>query len=79
MNELTERERDLLDFAGGPHWRWQGSQEDEVRRRFGLSLTRYHQAVGALLDRPEALVYAPATVKRLQRLRDTRRGQRRSA
>jgi hypothetical protein len=36
------------------------------------------QRLNALLDRPEALAYAPTTVKRLQRLRDKRRRDRSS-
>lgn len=76
MNDLTDHERAILDFEGGPHWTYQGAREDEIRRRFGLSPTRYHQQLNALLDRPEALAYAPTTVKRLLRLREARRVRR---
>lgn len=70
--ELTQQERDILDFEGGPHWRYVGAKEQEIRRLFDMSATRYHQILNALLDRPEALVYAPTTVKRLRRLRQAR-------
>lgn len=74
---LTDREREILDFEAGPHWRYQGAKEAAVRARFGWSLTRHVQVVNALLDRPEALAYAPMTVKRLRRLRQARQVTRR--
>lgn len=70
--ELSDRDRLILDFEGGVHWNYAGAKEDEIRRRFDLSGTRYYQMLNALLDRPEALAYAPMTVKRLRRLRRNR-------
>lgn len=72
---LTEREQQILDFEKTT-WRYLGSKEDEIRRRFGLNATRYFQVLNALIDRPEALAYAPSTVRRLQRLRSTRAARR---
>lgn len=72
MADLTEREREILDFEAGPHWTYLGAKEAEIRERFAMSGTRYFQILGALLDRPEALVYSPVTVKRLRRLRAAR-------
>lgn len=73
---LTEREQQILDFEGGPHWRYAGAKEQEIRNRFDLSATRYYQVLNALLERPEALAYAPMTVKRLRRLRSARAASR---
>lgn len=75
MGELTDLERELLDFAGLT-WRSAGLREQAIRDRFGVSATRYHQMVHGLIQRPEALAYAPSTVKRLQRLEERRRRQR---
>lgn len=72
---LTDLKHELLDFAG-LWWRYAGAQEQAIRDRFGLSATNYWQKVNALLDRPEAMAYAPVTVKRLQRLRDERQAAR---
>jgi hypothetical protein len=72
---LTDLERELLDFAG-TWWKYAGAQDQEIRDRFGLSATNYWQKVNALLDRPEALAYAPVTVKRLKRLRAERQAAR---
>lgn len=72
MQELDDRDKAILDFESGPHWRYQGAREDEIRRRFDLSATRYYQIRNALILRPEALAYAPSTVKRLLRLQEAR-------
>lgn len=76
MPGLSDLERAVLDFESGPHWRYQGSKETAVREAFGFSLTRYQQELNALIVRPEALVYAPMTVKRLLRLREARAARR---
>lgn len=72
---LTALERELLDFAG-LWWRYAGAQEQAIRDRFDLSATNYWQRLNFLLDRPEALAYAPTTVKRLRRVRDERQAAR---
>lgn len=72
---LTDLERALLDFAGKT-WRSKGLQEQAIRDLFDMSATRYHQVTNSLLDRPEALAFAPMTVRRLQRLREQRRADR---
>lgn len=50
-------------------WNHQGAKAEEVRRRFGLSLTQYLQRVHALCDRPEALAAEPVLVNRINRRR----------
>lgn len=75
MNELTDNERHMLDFEG-ERWKYAGAKEAAVRERFELSSIVYYQRLNALLTRPEALAYAPMTVKRLVRLRDARRSNR---
>lgn len=76
MTDLTDHEKLLLDFESGPHWTYTGTKEDEIRRRFDLSPTRYYQRLNALILRPDALVYSPVTVKRLLRLREARAARR---
>lgn len=72
---LTDLERELLDFAG-QWWRYAGAQEQAIRDRFDLSSTAYWRKVNDLLDRPEALAYAPTTVNRLRRVRAERQAAR---
>lgn len=70
--ELTDHERALLAFEKTP-WRYAGMKEQAIRDLFGITATRYYQQLNALLDKPAALVHDPVTVKRLLRLRETRR------
>lgn len=75
MNDLTDRERAMLDFAG--RWyKYAGKQEQDIRDEFDCSATRYFLTVNGLLDRPEALAYAPVTVNRLRRQREQRQAAR---
>lgn len=71
-SDLTGTQRAMLDFEGG-WWRYPGAKEQEIRKRFGVSATRYYQQLNALIDDPAAAKYAPMVVKRLRRLRDQRR------
>ncbi|MBN8883575.1 MAG: DUF3263 domain-containing protein [Salana multivorans] len=74
---LSEREREMLDFESRPH-RLGGAKEAALRAEFGVNETSYNQVLNALLDRPDALAYAPVVVNRLRRLRDARAARRRS-
>jgi len=71
MAPLTSSDKALLDFAA--RWyRYPGAQEQAMRDELDLSATTYWRRVNDLLERPEALAYAPTTVGRLRRTRDTR-------
>jgi hypothetical protein len=54
----------------------QGAKEHQVLADLGLSWTRYWQILNALIDTPAALAADPATITRLRRLREQRRGRR---
>jgi hypothetical protein len=75
--QLTDYEKAVLDFES-QQWTYPGAKEQAILTTFGWSATRHYQVVNALLDRPEALAYAPLLVRRLQRLR-TSRARHRSA
>jgi hypothetical protein len=68
---LTAVEAEILEFER-QWWRLAGAKEQAIRDRFGLSSTRYHQQLNALLDSPAALRADPMLVKRLQRIRSSR-------
>ncbi len=70
--ELTARELEILAFERH-WWKYAGAKEQAVRELFGMSATRYYQVLNALIDRPEALAHDPMLVKRLRRMRQTRR------
>lgn len=68
---LPEREQHILEFER-QGIRHAGAKEEAIRAQFGLSPARYYQLLNAALDRPEAIVFDPMLVRRLQRLRDAR-------
>ncbi|MEU4541263.1 DUF3263 domain-containing protein [Streptosporangium sp. NPDC023825] len=72
---LTDRERELLAFER-QWWRYAGAKEQAVREAFDISATRYYQLLSELIDLPAALAHDPMLVKRLRRLRETRRRDR---
>lgn len=74
---LTVRECMVLDFQRR-RWKYAGAQVEAIRFELGMTSTRYHQVLNALIDRPEALAYDAQTVNRLRRLREQRRAARRA-
>ena len=65
MAPLTDQDKALLDFAG--RWyRLPGAMAEAIQSELGMSQTRYWTRVNVLIDRPEALAYAPSTVNRLR-------------
>jgi hypothetical protein len=67
-NGLTAWQQAMLEFER-QWWRAPGAKEQAIRDRFGISPTRYYQALNSLLDLPQAISYDPTLVHRLQRLR----------
>jgi hypothetical protein len=72
---LSRREHEILAFER-QWWRHAGAKETAIRDRFGLTPTRYYQALNALVDHPAALAVDPVLVRRLRRLRAARQRQR---
>jgi hypothetical protein len=68
---LTELQLKMLDFER-QWWKYAGAKEQAIKDLFGMSTTRYYQALNALIDAPGALAKDPLLVKRLRRLRTTR-------
>lgn len=74
---LTGGEQRVLKFyAERPRYTRPGAFEEAIRGEFAMSATRYYRVLNSLLDRPEALDYAPLVVNRLRRMRDARRAAR---
>lgn len=74
---LTDLERRVLEFERG-RWNHQGAKDTAIRETFGLSRHLYEQQLTNLLDNPAAYAAEPVLIKRLRRLRETRRRQRTS-
>ncbi|WFN91517.1 DUF3263 domain-containing protein [Gordonia sihwensis] len=64
---MIDDDRRLLDFAARTY-RDRGAHADAVRTELGLSVTRYWQRIGRLLDNPEALAHNPTLTNRLRRI-----------
>lgn len=72
QTELDETELRLLAFERA--WADRvGNREAAIRAEFGVSSARYYQMLYALIDSPIAVRHDPLLVRRLQRLRDSRR------
>lgn len=72
---LSARDRAILDFEDR-WWAAPQGKEAEIMERFATSSAVYHQILNRLLDDPDALAHKPLLVKRLRRLRSTRREHR---
>lgn len=72
---LTDRDRKMLAFEHR-FYKYAGAKEQAIRDEFGMTVTRYYQALNVLLDKPEALDTDPMLVKRLRRLRQQRQAAR---
>lgn len=72
---LSERDGAILEFEKS-WWAADGAKASEIRERFAISTTAYHQILNGLLDDPAALAAQPLLVKRLRRLRDQRQRSR---
>ena len=73
---LTAPQKALLDFER-QWWRRGGAKDQAIRDTFGLTPTRYYQALNGVLELPAAMSYDATLVHRLLRLRaDATRGRR---
>ncbi len=71
-SELDEAELRVLAFER--EWADRvGNREAAIRSEFGVSPARYYQMLYALIESPLAVRHDPLLVRRLQRLRDSRR------
>jgi len=74
-SQLDEGTRSILDFERS-WWLDGGTKQRRIRERFGISATRYQQLLMRAIGLPEALRYDPMLVRRLRRLRESRRRMR---
>ncbi len=74
---LTDQERAILEFEK-KSWGLPLAKEQAIYASFGMSGPRYYQLLNDLINRQEALAADPLLVKRLRRLRASRREERSS-
>ena len=77
MAELSDRDREILAFERD-WWRSATAKDRAARERFGLSAPDYYRTLSRLIDLDEAHEHDPLLVRRLRRLRATRRRERAS-
>jgi hypothetical protein len=70
--ELTERQRQILDFER-TWWQFDESRDVLIRARFGCSPDEYDAELDDVLDHPGAMDHDPLVVRRFQRRRLRRR------
>src|SRR5438105_79054 len=75
LMELTADERALIDFER-EWWLVPGRKNEAIRARFATSTSSYYRALHAVIQRPEASIYDPLTVRRLQKRREQARRDR---
>ena len=75
MAELTVTEQEILAFER-EWWRYATAKDQAARDRFALSTPDYYRTLSRLIDRDDALAHDPLLVRRLRRLRATRRRDR---
>lgn len=66
---LSDTHKAILDFAGKTY-NHPGKQHEDMLEQFGYGPTTFHQKLSTLLSDPDAMEYAPGTVKRYQRVVD---------
>jgi hypothetical protein len=71
MSALSERDVRVLTLERDT-WRTAGAKEQAIAEVLGITATRYYQLLNELIDRPEALRFDPALVKRLRSQRARR-------
>jgi hypothetical protein len=77
LEELIDAEKAVLAFEHR-RWTYPGAKDEAILKTFTLTPVHYQQWVLAIIDKPAALVHDPMLVKRLRRLRATRRQRRAS-
>lgn len=73
---LTPADLEVLEFER-VRFTQTGPKDTAIRERFGIRATHYYQRLGRVLAHPDALVYDAQLVRRLQRLAEARRSNRR--
>lgn len=68
---LSDVERHMLDFERHA-WIRPGAKEQRIRELFGVTPGVYFMRLNRLLNRRDALEYAPTVVNRLRRVRESR-------
>ena len=70
--ELTDRQRDMLEFER-TWWQFDEPRDELIRQRFGCTADEYYEELNRVLELPGALAHDPLVVRRFHRRRLRRR------
>lgn len=73
-SSLSDLDKEILAVAALP--RNMDRHVDLIRDRFDMSTTQFALHLNRLLDNPDAMAHDPMTVKRWQRIRESRQAAR---
>ena len=71
-SELDERSQQILSMER-LWWKYAGAKEQAITKQFSIWPANYYQLLNQLIETDAALAYDPMLVKRLRRLRTTKR------
>jgi len=71
-SELDERSQQILNMEK-LWWKYAGAKEQAITKQFSMSPANYYQLLNQLIETDAALAFDPMLVKRLRRLRSTKR------
>jgi hypothetical protein len=74
--QLSAKEQAVLDFERSWWVLERGSKATAIRNSLGISPAGYYAVLDALIDSPDARLYDPLVIARLQRRRALRRRDR---
>lgn len=69
---LSDREKAVLEFAR-LRWKYEGARESAILAYFGVTGVRFAQVLAGVLERPAAVAYDAALVRRLRASIERRR------
>lgn len=70
--DLTDRQRDMLDFER-TWWQFDEPREELIAARFGCTTDEYYAELNRVLELPGAMSHDPLVVRRFNRRRVRRR------
>lgn len=69
QENLTEQERAILELEK-KRFRYQGSKEQAIQKKLGLSAVAYYQLLNTMIDNPRVIAAEPRLTARLRQHRD---------
>ncbi len=69
---VTHEDKLAVIALAAQWYHYSGAREQDIRKRYGVSATRFYQVLNVLIDEPEIVKDCPAECRRFREQRDTR-------